>query len=117
MQIRSYDKETRMRAGFPRITKLGAVSPCGESSPFVFRDRLYRLELWDETRGVDPTAPVCALIRDRETGEVLSRLAQDCYYHSLYQEDGTVYVLYEQRAGVCDRLARFPLTDILRDCL
>ena len=97
--IRNYDNTTRMRGGFPRITKLGAVSPCGESTPFVFRDRLYRLELCDATRGVDPAAPVCALIRDRETGEVLSRLAQDCYYHSLYQEGDTVFVLGTQSAG------------------
>ena len=97
--IRNYDNTTRMRGGFPRVTKLGAVSPCGESTPFVFRDRLYRLELCDATRGVDPAAPVCALIRDRETGEVLSRLAQDCYYHSLYQEGDTTFVLGTRSAG------------------
>lgn len=70
----TYNTGTVMENPFPRITKTGAVSPNGESTPFVFRDRLYRLELSDPSRGVDPDAPVYALIRDRETGEILSRL-------------------------------------------
>lgn len=35
----------------------------------------------------------CAIIRDRETGEIVSRLAEGCYNYSLYQEKDTVYVL------------------------
>lgn len=88
-----YHADTIMQNPFPRITKTGAVSPNGESTPFVFRDRLYRLELCDPSRGLDPDAPVSALIRDRETGEILSRLGEGCYYYSLYQEGDTVYML------------------------
>ena len=114
--IRNYDASSVMRRGFPKITKLGAVSPCGESSPFVFNGRVYRLELCDPSRGTSRAETVCALIRDRETGEVLSRLAQDCYFHSLYQEDGRVCVLGVQssprnRAG--DTIRIFESDDLL----
>ena len=93
MTEKNYNEKSVMKGGFPRIKKLGAVSPCGESTPFRFGGRLYRLELEDPTRGTDPAFPARALIRDRETGEVLSRFGQGCYYHSLYQENGTVYVV------------------------
>jgi hypothetical protein len=67
-----------MTKGFPKIKKLGAVSPNGESTPFVFRGRSYRLELSDPTRGLDRRAQIAAVIRDRETGNTVSRLAEDC---------------------------------------
>lgn len=35
----------------------------------------------------------CAIIRDRETGEIVFRLAEGCYNYSIYQEKDTVYVL------------------------
>ena len=89
----NYTKDSVMKKGFPRIRKLGAVSPNGESSPFVFNGRAYRLELEDPSHGTDSSIPACALIRDRETGDVLSRFAEGCYYHSLYLENDTVYVL------------------------
>ena len=89
----NYNSLSRMTKGFPKIKKLGAVSPNGESTPFVFRGRLYRLELSDPTRGLDRGAQIAAVIRDRETGNIVSRLAEDCYYHSLYQENGTVFVI------------------------
>lgn len=60
----NYTPETRMQGTFPHIRKCGAVSPCGESSPFVWRDpqnhgkeTLMRLELLDPTRGTDPSQP------------------------------------------------------------
>ena len=96
----NYTPETHMQGAFPHIRKCGAVSPCGESSPFVWRDpqnhgkeTLMRLELLDPTRGTDPSHPTVAIIRNRETGEVLSCFGSGCYYYSLYQEDDTVYVL------------------------
>jgi len=89
----NYDATTIMKHGYPRIRKTGIVSPNGESTPFVFNGELYRLELEDRSRGTDASAPVCALIRHRETGRVLSRLAQNCYYQSFYQEDGVAYVI------------------------
>lgn len=96
----NYTSKTRMKGGFPNIRKCGAVSPCGETSPFVWRDpennqkeTLMRLELLDPSRGTDPTQPTVALIRSCETGEILSRFGSGCYYYSLYQEKDTVYVL------------------------
>ena len=48
-----YDSKTKMLGGFPKIKKLGAVSPNGESTPFVWTNRLMRLELVDATHDVD----------------------------------------------------------------
>ncbi len=89
----NYDKESVMKNGFPKITKLGAVSPNGESTPFVWEGRLYRLELSDPSRGTDPSVPICAIIRDRESGEILSRLGRGCYFYSFYKENGTAYII------------------------
>ena len=89
----NYNQSSVMRGSFPGIRKLGAVSPNGESTPFVFHNRLYRLELCDPTHGTDSSVPTLALIRDRETGEILSRFGHGCYYYSLYQENDTVYVI------------------------
>lgn len=74
-----YDSTTKMLGGFPKIKKLGAVSPNGESSPFVWNNRLMRLELDDATNGVDSDYKTSAIIRDRETGEIVSRLAEAEY--------------------------------------
>ena len=35
-----YDRTFVMKKGFPKVTKLGAVSPYGECSPFVFNGRV-----------------------------------------------------------------------------
>ena len=113
----NYDAKTVMKKGFPAIRKLGAVSPMGESSPFVFGGRAYRLELDDPSRGTDPDVPASAIIRDRETGKILSRFGKGCYYHSLYTEDGTVYVIgtrseYPRLCG--DTLILFESRDLVR---
>ncbi len=92
--IINYDKNSKMTRPFPTLRKLGAVSPYGECTPFVYRGRLYRLELADPTRGpLDPSIHHCALIRDHETGEILTMVGEDIYYHSLYTENDEVYVL------------------------
>ena len=88
-----YDRTFVMKKGFPKVTKLGAVSPYGECSPFVFNGRVYRLELVDPSHGLDPSHPNHSIIRDRETGEIVSRLAEGCSFPSLYQEGDTVYVI------------------------
>ncbi|MBQ3150523.1 MAG: hypothetical protein IJB86_04680 [Clostridia bacterium] len=88
-----YNADTKMHNGFPRIRKLGAVSPYGESTPFVWNGRLMRLELVDTSRGVDSDEKAYAIIRDRESGEILSCFGHGCYYYSFYQENGTAYVL------------------------
>ncbi len=89
----NFTPTTKMKKGYPQIKKLGAVSPYGEATPFVFNNRLYRLELMDPTKGLDANAPTYAVIRDRETGEILSQIGEGCYYYSLYQEADTVYII------------------------
>ena len=94
---RDYDAKTRMKGGFPQLHKRGIISPCGETTPFVWtfdgRETLMREELYDPTRGTDPAVPAVCQIRNAETGEILSRFGEDCYYYSFYQENGTAYVL------------------------
>ncbi len=90
---RNYSAETKMLAGFPEIRRLGAVSGNGESSPFLWRGRMMRLELVDPSRGTDPSITATAIIRDRQSGEILSHFGEGCYYFSLYTEDDIVYVL------------------------
>ena len=80
----NYNASTKMEAGFPTIRHLGATSPCGETSPFIWQGRAMRLELMDESRGTDSYAITKALIRDRDTGEILSEFGEGCYYYSLY---------------------------------
>lgn len=89
----NYNYETKMLRGFPRFEKLGIVSPNGESSPFVWKGCLMRLELSDPSRGTDSLAVTRALIRERETGKVISAFGKGCYYYSLYLEGEKAYVL------------------------
>ncbi|MBR4888962.1 MAG: hypothetical protein IKU17_07445 [Clostridia bacterium] len=111
----NYNASTKMLSGFPVIRHLGATGTCGESSPFIWHGRAMRLELMDESKGTDPYAPTRALIRDRETGEVLSSFGEGCYYYSLYQENGTVYVLgtVSRLPQLCgDTIRLFESTDL-----
>lgn len=90
----NYNKETPMTKPFPTIKKLGVVSRNGESSPFVFGGRSYRLELHDPYRGDNADfRETYSIIRDRLTGEIISEVAHGCYYNSFYQEDDKVYVI------------------------
>lgn len=95
----NYTAKSRMRGDFPAFRHLGATSPYGESSPFLWHGRMMRLELCDPSRGVDASVPTCALIRERETGRVISRFGEGCYFYSLYCEPGCdrVYVLGTRR--------------------
>lgn len=88
----TYDEKTIMKRGYPKIQKLGACSPNGEMTPFVWNGRLMRMELVDPGRGTDSTILRCAGIRDVETGEFLSYLAQDSYFHSAFIDGDTAYV-------------------------
>lgn len=89
----NYDSTTTRSNRYPRITKLGACSPNGEVTPFVWKGKLMRLELDDPSKGTDKSQTRPAIIRDCETGEIISRLAEDSYYHSGYVEEDTIYVL------------------------
>jgi hypothetical protein len=89
----NYNALTTMKNPYPEIRKLGACSPSGEMTPFVWDGRLMRMELYDPMMGTNLSAPVCACIRDVESGKIISTLADDSYYHSAYVEDDVVYVL------------------------
>ena len=89
----NYDENTIMKNKYPSIKKLGACSPNGEMTPFVWQGRLMRMELADPTNGTDPSAPRCAAIRDVFSKEIISSFAEDSYFHSAYVEDGVCYVL------------------------
>ena len=89
----NYNAQSKMSGGFPAVKKTGAVGPHAEAEPFVFHNRLYRLELSDPTHGTDSSIPAFAIIRDRESGDILSRFGRGCYYYSLYIENDTVYVI------------------------
>jgi len=87
---------TEMFSGPPKIVKMGAVSPYGECSPFVWKGKLLRLELEDDTHGLGfvdgrPMKPR-AIIRDVASGNVVSATAEDCYYHAVYVEGEHVYM-------------------------
>ena len=58
--------------------------------PLYGKDVLCALSLW--TRGADSSIETCAGIRDVETGKIISRFADDSYFHSAYVEDDTIYV-------------------------
>jgi len=89
----NYNEKTIMKNGFPQIKKLGAISANGEMTPFVWNGKLMRLELVDPTNGLDKGQAKYAVIRDCETGEYISKFAEDSYYHSAYIEGDTIYVL------------------------
>ena len=89
----NYDATTIMKRGFPQFHKLGAVSPNGEMTPFVWKNKLYRMELVDPGKGTDSTIHRDCGIRDCETGKFLSHLAWDSYFHSAYVEEDTAFVL------------------------
>ena len=106
-----------MRGEYPKIRKLGAVSPRGEVSPFVFKGRLMRLELLDPSRGLEATnAAICACVIEAATGRRLSTLGRDCYYFSAFAEEDRVIVLGTERQGgrfSGDTIWAFESTDLV----
>jgi len=91
-----YAADTVMKNGYPKIKKLGACSPNGEMTPFVWNGRLYRAELVDPGKGTDSSILRRVGIRDVETGEFISYLAEDSYFHSAFIDGDVAYV-----TGVC----------------
>ena len=86
--------ESEAKSSPAAFRRLGAVSPNGEMSPFVFGGKLYRMELADPTRGLNIADPrICCEIREAATGRLVSSFAHGrCYYASAFAEDGRVYV-------------------------
>lgn len=92
----NYDKTTKMKRGFPKITKKGAINRNGEMTPFVYKGRLMRMELsdpWHYTRqNGGKCSDTVAYIRDVGTNEILSSTGEGCYFHAAYVEDDVVYI-------------------------
>lgn len=94
----NYDRDTLMLKEYPEIRKLGACSPCGEMTPFVFDGKLRRLELTDDTKGLDVNdESIGFLIRDVETGEVISRGGRGHYYFSGLLDGDTFRIFCVER--------------------
>lgn len=89
----NFDATTKSSNRYPKITKLGACSPNGEVTPFVWKGKLMRLELDDPSKGKDKSQSRYAIIRDCESGEIVSQLAEDTYYHSGFLDGDTFHVL------------------------
>lgn len=89
----NYDKNTLMLSGYPEIKKLGACSPYGEMTPFVFEGRLMRLELRDDTKGLDAyDESIGFVIRDVESGNIISEGGKGHYYFSGLMDGDTFYI-------------------------
>ena len=89
----NYTAETVMKNGFPKIKKLGAISPNGEMTPFVWKGKLMRMELCDPTHALNVEESLGACIRDVESGKIIAYTGKGAYFHSAYVEADTVYVL------------------------
>ena len=107
-----------MRSDYPNIRKLGATSPYGEVSPFVFKGRLMRLELIDPSRGLNAAQKgICAGIRDVATGRIVSTFGEDCYYYAAFCENDRVLVTGTERQNgghPGDTIWAFESTDLRR---
>ncbi len=86
----------KMNKGYPVLKKKGAVSPYGEMTPFVFHGKLMRLESYaPEHCSVytpEDKKSACALIRDVESGQIISRFGHGSYFFDAYVENDHVYV-------------------------
>lgn len=83
-----------MASSFPRFRRMGAVSPSGETSPFVFRGKLYRMELVTPTGGTDMSdVRIHCEIREAEGGRLVSSFAHaKSYYPAAFVDGDTVRV-------------------------
>lgn len=94
MKVVNYNENTKISGYFPEIKKLGFCSPNAEMTPFVWKGRLMRLELCWGRNGNDYVIETThSLIRDVQTGEVISRTAYGMCFTSGYLEGDTFYVL------------------------
>ncbi len=100
MNYINYDRDTKVSGTFPEIKKLGFCSPNCEMTPFVWGGRLMRLELcWGREGNEYVIETTHSLIRDVETGEVVSRTAYGMCFTSGYLEGDTFYVLATVGSG------------------
>jgi len=110
-----------MNKGFPVLHKKGIVSPNGEMTPFVFQGTLYRLESVDTYHCARPAETrhlSHAIIRNTETGEIISRFAYGYYFFDAFVDHETVYVLGTLNNSIYgwfggDTVSIFESTDLL----
>jgi len=85
----NYDASSKRSNRYPKIRKLGACSPAGDSmTPFVWNGKLMRMERF---RGEDRNKHG-VIIRDCETGEHICQLADNTTFQAAYVEGDTAYV-------------------------
>ena len=112
----------KMHNRYPNIRKKGIVSPNGEMTPFVFGGKLMRLESYAPAHCAEPTkenlAASCAMIRDVESGKIISKFGHGCYFFDAFVDGNKVMVLgtlsnskYGWYGG--DTVMMFESTDLL----
>ncbi len=87
-------RDAKMNNRYPVLKKKGVVSPYGEMTPFVFHGKLMRLEsvCVDKETMEEARKESHALIRDVESGKVLSRFGHGSFFFDAYVENEHVYV-------------------------
>ena len=96
-------KNAKMNKRYPLLHKKGVVSPNGEMTPFVFKGRLMRLENYYAPESKDLNEKLTtshAIIRDVESGKILSCFAYGSYFMEAYVENDHVYVFGTVSSGV-----------------
>ena len=93
----NYDKDTRTTHRCPEITKLGACSPFVEMMPFVWEGKLMRFEHVPDGKFKNlPFKAECdaiEIVRDVESGKIISVALEDVLFASGYVEGDKAYVL------------------------
>lgn len=87
----NYDHKSIANGRIPPIRKLGAVNRNGGVSPFVWNNRLMRMELIEDKSGAR------AGIRDCETGEFVSFVDSGRSFYSCFAEEDAVYIACVQQ--------------------
>lgn len=92
----NYDKDTRTTHKAPEVKKYGACSPFVEMMPFVFKGKLMRFEhVPAEKLGKLPFKhdKACEIVRDVESGKVISLTLDNVLFASGYVEGDKAYCL------------------------
>ena len=89
-------RHAKMYKRYPVLKKKGVVSPNGEMTPFVFHGKLMRLESVASEHCADTRKESIlqahAIIRDVESGKVISSFGHGSYFFDAYVENEHVYV-------------------------
>ena len=89
-------RDAKMLHGYPILKRKGVVSPNAEMTPFVFKGKLMRMESVSPDHCANPTkenlSSAHAIIRDVESGKVLSEFGHGSYFFDAYVENDHVLV-------------------------